>query len=39
MQQSSVEDLKKLLRNLVNARCGAMMLPIGSVAGRQQTLR
>jgi hypothetical protein len=39
MQQSVIEDLKKLLRNLVNARYGAMMLPLGSVSGRQQTLR
>jgi hypothetical protein len=39
MQQSALEDLKKLLRNLVNARCGAMMLPLGSVSVRKQTLR
>jgi hypothetical protein len=39
MQHSAVQDFKKRLRNLVNIRMGAMMLPVGSVSSEQQTLR
>jgi hypothetical protein len=39
MQHSADQDIKKWLRYLVNIRLGAMMLPVGSVSDRQQTLR
>jgi hypothetical protein len=38
MQHSAVQDVEKWLRNLVNIRMGAMMLPVSSVSDRQQTL-